>query len=872
MTPKTTKDNALTPLMRQYNAIKEKHPDKILFFRMGDFYEMFGEDAIKAAPILGIALTTRSHGNAEKVPLAGVPYHSADKYLSKLISAGEKVVVVEQVEDPKRAQGIVKRDVVEILTPGTATIDNPEWAHKTNYLTAVYPNNKTKMGLAVLDLSTGFFTVDEDNIDKIAERLKVLEPSEIIYPSGYGKGEITKILDIIDRTEHLTEFGDWNFDYKTAQRDLNQHFGTTTLEGFGLQGKRLAIAAAGAVFRYLKENHHKRISHINKISQIADDEHIILDYNTVRNLELVKNIVSSTEENTLFSVINKCHTAAGARRLKNALLRPFRSKAKIELRQAAISELITNRQLAANIRLQTKNLPDLEKLTGRLGIGKLNPRQMRSIKDALVITKEIKRILKKEAFSPHLTNIANYIQDGDEIIIKLNQALEDELPLVNNKGGIIKKGYSKELDDLNDSIRDARKYIASLQAKERERTGINTLKVGFNKVFGYYIEITKTNIKSKTVPDNYIRKQTLVNAERYITPELKEKEELILNAEEKIFKLEDTLFQQLVEFLNNYIYDLKNCAELLAEIDLVAGLAELAGQNNYCRPEIYTDTRLVITNGRHPVIESVLPVGSFVANDVYFEPQKDLIHILTGPNMSGKSTYLRQIGLIVILAQIGSFVPADKAEIGLVDRVFTRVGALDNLARGQSTFLVEMVETANILHNATEQSLVLLDEVGRGTSTFDGLSLAWAAVEHINDVTKARTIFATHYHELTGMADIYEKVHNFQVAVKKWEDKVIFLHQIIPGGCDDSYGIEVAKLAGIPRMVINRGRQILRLLESGKFNQSELGKGLYREKIQPTFFDPQPSKIEETIKNIDVDSLTPIDALNLLHQLKKELE
>jgi len=866
---KSDKDGlSFTPLMRQYNAIKEKHPDKILFFRMGDFYEMFGDDAVKAAPILGIALTSRSHGATERIPLAGVPYHSVDKYLAKLLAHGEKVVVVEQVEDPKTAKGIVKREIVEILTPGTATIETPDTDHSSVWLAAICERKNRSMGLAALDLSTGSFLVDEGPTDEIIERLKVLEPSEILYPAEQDKEAIAQTLSFANDRVQITPFEEWNFDFKTAERDLNEHFGTSTLDGFGVTGNRLAVAAAGAVFRYLRENHRDRLAHINKLTRFDKEGFMTLDYSTVRNLELLKNIATGAEQHSLFSVINLCHTTAGARRLQNALLRPFKTKAKIEIRQSGVAELVKNRELAFKIRQETKKLPDLEKLAGRLGIGKLNPRQMASIKDALIIARKVRGVLK-DAYSPHLSRLAGALPNCEEIITKLDDALTEEPPLTTNKGAIFKQGYSKELDGLNDSIRDARLYIGSLQQIERKRTGINSLKVGFNKVFGYYIEVTKANLKS--VPSGYIRKQTLVNAERFITPELKEKEELILTAEEKIFKLEEVLYRELLEYLGIYIGDIMNTADLLAEVDLVSSLAELAVQNGYNRPEIYEDTRLVIINGRHPVIETVLPPGSFVANDVNFSSDEGGIHILTGPNMSGKSTYLRQIGLIVILAQIGSFVPADKAEIGLVDRVFTRVGAVDNLARGQSTFLVEMVETANILHNATERSLVLLDEVGRGTSTFDGLSVAWAVVEQINEAIKSRTIFATHYHELTGMAELYERVHNFQVAVKKWEDKVIFLHQIIPGGCDDSYGIEVAKLAGVPRQTINRAKQILRLLESGKFTQSELGKGIYKQKVQPSLFETKPSEVEEIIKAADPDNMTPMEALNLLRQLKESL-
>ncbi len=862
------KSSALTPLMRQYYAVKEKHPDKILFFRMGDFYEMFGDDAIKAAPILGIALTSRSHGAAESIPLAGVPYHAADKYLSKLLSSGQKVVVVEQVEDPKTAKGIVKREIVEILTPGTATFDTEGLRRRPLCLVAVCENKRGVLGMAALDMTTGAFTIYEGPSDDTVERLKVLDPSEVIYPADMEREDVQQKLGLSNGVSGLTEFGEWNFDFKSAERDLNQHFGTATLEGFGITDQRLAVSAAGAILRYLRENHREHLSHIDKISGLDDDERMALDFSTVRNLELVENIARATEENSLLSVIDRCQTSGGTRRLRNSLLRPFKTKSKIDLRSGAVTELVRNREMAFQIRRHTKLLTDLEMLAGRLGLGKLNPRQMKSIKEGLLIARSVRDLVGK-AESAHLGTLANAIPECDEIVSRIGNALSDDPPTTTNKGDIFRPGYSSELDNLNDSIRDARQYIAGLQAKERERTGISNLRVSFNKVFGYYIEVTKSNLDS--VPDDYIRKQTLVNAERYITPELKEKEELILNAEEKIFRFEQELYEQLTAYLNGYISTIKLTGDILAEVDLVSGLAELAVENGYCRPEIFEDTRLNIVNGRHPVIETVLPPGSFVANDVTLS-DASLVQILTGPNMSGKSTYLRQIGLIVILAQIGSYVPADSAEVGLVDRVFTRVGALDNLARGQSTFLVEMIETANILHNATGRSLVLLDEVGRGTSTFDGLSVAWAVVEHINEVTKSRTVFATHYHELTGMAEIYEKVHNYQVAVKKWENKVIFLHQIIPGGCDDSYGIEVAKLAGLPKSALSRARQILKLLESGKFTQSELGRGIYKQKVQPTLFDSKPSPVEDKIRGLDLDQMPPIDALNLLRQLKDDME
>lgn len=867
----SNKSPKITPLMRQYNEIKEQHPDKILFFRMGDFYEMFGDDAVKAAPILDIALTSRSHGTEERIPLAGVPYHSADKYLARLLGAGEKVVIVEQTEDPKAAKGLVKRGIVEILTAGTAAVDTGNENQQPVWLAAVCERRKPQtLGLAALDLSTGSFVVDEGAVEDILERLKVLAPKEILYPMVSNDDKsFVKQHGLTNNETQLTGFEEWNFDFRTANRELNEQFGTSTLDGFGVGNSRIAITSAGAVLRYLKENHRDQLHHINRLTKFDNDEHMILDYSTVRNLELVTNISNASEQNTLFSVINHCKTGAGARRLRSALLRPFRSRTRIERRLSGVAELVKNRELAHTIREQTEKLPDLEKLSGRLGIGKLSPRQAAAIKDGLVVCRRLKEILT-ESHSPHLLGIGDALPDCNDIINRVREALVEEPPLVTTKGYIIKRGFSRELDNLNDSIREARQYIGSLAKTEREHTGITTLKVGFNKVFGYYIEVTKANIDS--VPEDYIRKQTLVNAERYITPELKEKEALILTAEEKIFKLEEELYSQLVEFLSSRIADVISTADLAAEIDLVSGLAEVAVENGYCRPGIFEDTRLIIEEGRHPVIEDVLPTGSFVANDVTLSSEKDRIQILTGPNMSGKSTFLRQIGLIVILAQIGSFVPAARAEIGLTDRVFTRVGAVDNLARGQSTFLVEMVETANILHNATDRSLVLLDEVGRGTSTFDGLSIAWAVVEYINEHPLSRTVFATHYHELTGMAEIYPEIVNFQVEVKKWENRVIFLHKIVKGGCDDSYGIEVAKLAGLPQKPISRARQILHLLESGKFTRSELGKTIYKKRIQPSLFETKPSEIEEKIKAADLDNMTPVEAFDFLRKLHKELQ
>jgi len=863
---KSSADNALTPLMRQYYNIKSKYPDKILFFRMGDFYEMFGDDAVRAAPILNIALTSRGHVNGEKIPLAGVPHHSADKYLARLLEAGEKVVIVEQTEDPKQAKGVVKREVIEVLTPGTATVEGVVEDTGTLYLAAVSDSSTGNLsGLAVVDLLSGEFFLEEGDTDRVLEKIRILEPQEIICPQLEQSG---LVIDILKKEfkKKLTEYESWNFDYNNAIRELCDFFGVSTLDGFGVGKFHQGLTAAGAIYRYLRENNRNKLDHITRISLSDSDKYMLLDYNSVRNLELIRNLSENTETNSLFHAINRTVTAGGARRLKQNLLKPYKVMKPILYRQMGVKELYNNRDISQDLPVHLKRLPDMERLNGRLGMRKLNPRQLYSIGEGLKIGRDI---IKKIANlnSNIFKDIVSGYPNMDDVISIISSALNDESPVVATKGGIFKTGYSKDLDELKNSIKGAKNYIASLQTTEREKTGITSLKVGFNKVFGYYIEVTKTH--ADKVPQNYIRKQTLVNAERYITEELKQKEELILAAEEKIFTMEENLFIALVEDVANYMEDLTLAANFLSETDLIVALANLASEKMFCCPEIDDSKYLDIVAGRHPVIADILPPGSYIDNDLSLSMEKDLIMILTGPNMSGKSTYLRQIGLIVILAQIGSFVPAESARIGLVDRVFTRVGAIDNLARGQSTFLVEMIETSNILHNASDRSLILLDEVGRGTSTFDGLSIAWAVVEFINEKIKARTIFATHYHELTGMAEIYERIFNCQVSVKRWEDQIIFLHKIIPGGCDDSYGIEVARLAGVPRKTITRSRELLRLLESGKFSQSQLARGIQKTVNQRSLFDSLPSPVEEELKKVNLDKTTPLEALRILNRLKE---
>ncbi|UCD93746.1 MAG: DNA mismatch repair protein MutS [Candidatus Zixiibacteriota bacterium] len=859
---------SMTPLMRQYNKIKAQYPDKILFFRMGDFYEMFGGDAIKAAPILNIALTSRGHLNGERIPLAGVPHHSADKYLARLLAAGEKVVIVEQTEDPRQARGVVKREVIEILTPGTATVEGVVEDTSHLYLASLHPDDSNKAGLSYIDLLTGRFYLDEGNTDAILEKVMVLSPQEILYPQKMDKHPLIDTLQK-DGTKRLTGYEEWNFDHKSADRELCEFFGVSTLDGFGIDRRKRGLAAAGAIYRYLRENNRTKLDHVTRITVAESDRFMILDYNTIRNLELVRNLSEGTEKDSLFHTVNRTSTAGGARRLKENLLRPYKSLKPILYRRQAVKEMYQSRDAALELPNILKRLPDMARLAGRLGMRKINPRQLASVRDGLAAGHEILGKIK-DFHADLFKGIVTAYPDSKDLIELISGALADEPPLVANRGGIFAKGFSRELDELKDSIRGAKKYIASLQAKERQRTGISSLKVGYNKIFGYYVEVTKSHLDK--VPSDYIRKQTLVNAERYVTEELKQKEELIVAAEEKISNLEERLFGELVDRVAGSLENILLIADFLSEIDLVVALGRLAAERSYCCPELDESTEIEIIGGRHPVIESLLPPGSFIANDLTLSVDGKRIMILTGPNMSGKSTYLRQVGLIVILAQIGSFVPAESARIGLADRVFTRVGAIDYLARGQSTFLVEMIETTNILHNATERSLILLDEVGRGTSTFDGLSIAWSVAEYINENIKARTIFATHYHELTGMGAIYERIFNCQVSVRRWEDQIIFLHKIIPGGCDDSYGIEVARLAGVPRKAINRSNELLRLLESGKFSQSKLADGIHKTVNQRSLFDSVPSPVEDELKKIDLNSVTPLEALRILNKLKEMTE
>ncbi len=857
----------LTPLMEQYYRVKKEYPDKIIFFRMGDFYEMFGEDAKKAAPILGIALTARSHGKgAESIPLAGVPYHAAEKYLARLVEAGQKVVICEQTEDPKLAKGLVKREVVEIITPGTVALDGALKNDSNNYIASMWIEGESA-GVAHADLSTGEFNVRELSASELGDYLLNIAPSEILVPEDSEATQ--KLINQCNLTSAATYVEGWKFDRQLSTDRLLEHFKIASLDGFGVEDMTLALVPAGVIISYLSETKMGSLKHIRKMSRSDDSDFMFLDNATLTNLDI---IAASDGVNSLFNHMNMTRTAMGARLLRRWIVSPLRDVTRIKERLDAVSELVEKRSERKTVTDVLSRISDLERIAGRLGSLRASARDIVNLKDSLIACAELKievdglesTLLKSFDIKPNLLK---------EITKLIDSALVDSPPANVSEGGLIRDGYSSELDEMKEAIRSSKDWIASLQNRERERTRIPVLKVGYNRVFGYYIEVTKPHLSK--IPEDYIRKQTLVSAERFITPELKEKEDIVLRAEEKINSLELRLFEDLRERLSDEIALIQYAALFAAVVDVLTSFATTSEKNRWSRPEVNDSTVLEIEAGRHPVLENLLPPGSFVPNDTHVDADKSQIQIITGPNMAGKSTYLRQVGLIVLLAQTGSFVPADSASIGLVDRIFTRVGATDKLTRGQSTFLVEMNETANILNNTSKHSLILLDEVGRGTSTYDGLSIAWSVAEYLHetDGRRARTLFATHYHELTNLAKRLKRVKNFQVAVREWQDEIIFIRKIVPGGCDDSYGIEVARLAGLPREVTDRAKSILGLLESGKFLSANGGKKKIDEKSLFDFKYGNSNRTRDSIfgriKKMEPNGMTPLQALNLLAELKK---
>ena len=867
-------DVKTTPLMEQYLAIKAKYQDMILLYRMGDFYETFYEDAKIISRVLGIALTKRSHGKVADVPLAGFPYHALDAYLPKLIKAGHKVAICEQVEDPKKAKTVVKREVVEVITPGTALSEKILDNRSSNYLAAVYLKDDMA-GISYCDVSTGAFYLSEIPVTEVLNYLQEIAPKEILISSAQ-EADVQQLLGNRLAAIH-TRMDDWIFTYQFAYERLTDHFRTPNLKGFGAEDYPLGIVAAGAILYYIGENYQNRLEHIQRVSVISASDVMILDETTRRNLEITTSLMGDNRQGTLLAILDHTLTPMGSRLLKHWMVHPLIRKEAIDRRLERVSAFYENNALRESVREALEHISDMERLLARISTGRATPRDLIALKQALRYIEPIREALR-EANDPRLRTFLD-MEDVTDVADLIQRAIVDNPPQTLTEGNIIKSGYHAELDELRTISQEGKTVIVELQRREREKTGIPSLKVGYNKVFGYYFEVTKTH--QDKVPDYFIRKQTLTNAERYITPELKEFEEKVLTAEEKMASLEYELFQQVREQIARRGETIQKNARLVAELDVLANFAHVAHKYQYVRPEITADTELHITEGRHPVVERLLPPDQpFVPNDTHLDNENTQIMIITGPNMAGKSTYLRQVGLIVLLAQVGCFVPAASAKIGVVDRIFTRVGASDNLAFGESTFMVEMLETANILNNASPRSLILLDEIGRGTSTFDGLAIAWAVTEYIHNTPaiSAKTLFATHYHELTELATLYPRIKNFKVAVKEYGDQVIFLRKIEPGGMDNSYGIYVAQMAGMPREVVDRAREVLMNLEANELRpnrQSGLARrrrGMQVDPNQLSLFDVlQSSPVEDELKKLDINRLTPLEALIKLNELKSLL-
>ena len=792
--------------MEQYRQIKSQYQDTILLYRMGDFYETFYEDAQLISKLLGIALTRRAHGKSAHVPLAGFPYHALENYLYKLVKAGHRVAICEQVEDPKLARGVVKRNVIEIVTPGTTLSEKLLDNKSNNYLAALLISEE-KAGMAFSDVSTGEFYICEVEPAGIINHLISFAPKEILI----CKIQKEKIADLLGRqiAAVLTPRDDWIFDHNYASELIRKKYSTHSLKGFGLEQLKEGVIAAGALLNYLQENSKSNLEHLHRPRVLNLTEYMILDESTRRNLEIYNPLREDIGGNTLLAVLDKTQTSMGGRLLKRWFIQPLRQVDTINKRLSLVEEILKNKPVLPSLQKLLGEISDLERLVGKISAGRANARDLISLKDSLQIIPLIAAQVNESGSDLLQTHFAG-LQGVPPLITLISKSIQDNPPLTITEGDIIRTGFNADLDELQAVAHSGKNWIAGLQAEERKRTGINNLKINYNKVFGYYIEVTQSNLSK--IPTDYIRKQTLVNAERFITPDLKEKEEKILGAEEKIKQLEYDLFQQIREEVLKYTVEIQGNSSLLAFLDCTCSLAQAAVENRYVRP-VVTDERIMqIKNSRHPVVEKFLHPGEeFIPNNIYLNPEEEQIWIITGPNMAGKSTFLRQVGLIVFMAQIGSYVPADEARIGVVDRIFTRVGASDNLASGESTFLIEMNETANILNNASASSLILLDEIGRGTSTFDGLAIAWAVAEYLHNEKnlRAKTLFATHYHELTELARLYPRIKNYNITVEEWGNQILFLRKIVPGGTDHSYGIHVAQMAGIPMTVIERSREIL---------------------------------------------------------------
>ncbi|MEH6704297.1 MULTISPECIES: DNA mismatch repair protein MutS [Galbibacter] len=852
--------------MGQYNTIKAKYPDALLLFRVGDFYETFGEDAVVTAKILGIVLTHRNNGG-DRTELAGFPHHSLNTYLPKLVKAGKRVAICDQLEDPKQTKTIVKRGVTELVTPGVALNDDILNAKSNNFLSAIYFGKKM-LGIAFLDVSTGEFLTAEGDEEYIAKLLQNFSPSEVLI----SKKHKTEFLSSFGKEFHTFFMEDWIFQEDYTQETLNNHFQTKSLKGFGIDHLQHGSIAAGVALHYLSETQHNKLQHITTISRIAEEEYVWMDRFTIRNLELYQ--APTANSVTLLDVIDKTISPMGGRLLKRWLALPLKSIDKIRQRHQIVQYLSENDEIINGFKTQIKQISDLERLISKVATGKINPREVVLLKNSLNAIVPIKKEAAKSN-NDALKVIGDRLNACDVLRERIEQTLHEEAPVNINKGNAIATGFSEELDELRKLAFSGKDYLDSMLEREMKRTGISSLKIASNNVFGYYIEVRNTH-KDK-VPEEWIRKQTLVNAERYITEELKEYEAKILGAEEKIAILEQQIFTQLVTWMHSYIQSVQTNAILIAQLDCLCGFVQLAKENNYVLPEMDDSYDLEIEEGRHPVIEKQLPLGeAYITNNVILNRDEQQIIMITGPNMSGKSAILRQTALIVLLAQMGSFVPAEKARIGIVDKIFTRVGASDNISLGESTFMVEMNETASILNNLSERSLILLDEIGRGTSTYDGISIAWAIAEYIHEHPgKAKTLFATHYHELNEMTETFSRIKNYNVSVKELKDNVLFLRKLIPGGSEHSFGIHVAKMAGMPQQVIHRANKILKKLEKSHSSE-ELTDNLKasQNEMQLSFFnldDPLLQNIKEEILHTDIDTLTPVEALMKLNEIKRML-
>lgn len=848
--------------MTQYNTIKAKYPDALLLFRVGDFYETFGQDAVKTSQILGIVLTKRANGEGH-IELAGFPHHSVDSYLPKLVRAGMRVAICDQLEDPKMVKGIVKRGVTELVTPGVTFNDQVLNSKKNNFLLSLH-KEKEKYGIAMVDVSTGEFLVSEGNLEKLLHIINTFDPSEIVFQRSVQLPEQLK-------NKSAFKLEDWAFQYNFAYEKLTSHFKTNSLKGFGVENLPLAITAAGAIFAYLVEDtHHNLLAHITKLQVIPQEDYLMMDNFTLRNLEIV--YPSNPQGKSLLDIIDKTSTPMGGRLLRRRIILPLKSVDEIMRRLSLIDFLNENDQLKYEICQLLKSISDLDRLMGKLAAEKISPKELGYLRQSLMNIHQIKALLH-----PHADVLAwlEPLFDMEELIKFLQNHLNEELPVNLSKGNIIKEGISEELDRLRNLQSKGRGFLDEMCQREIERTGISSLKIDFNNVFGYYIEVR--NAHKDKVPSDWLRKQTLVNAERYITEELKEYESQILGAEEKISVLENELYRNICSETMVYMDQIQGNSNIIAQLDVATGLSELAVSESYTKPVLNQGYAIDLKEARHPIIENALPLGEkYIPNDIFLDKDSQQIIMVTGPNMAGKSAILRQTAIVCLLAQIGSFVPAKHAEIGILDKIFTRVGATDNISAGESTFMVEMNEAANILNNISERSLILLDEIGRGTSTYDGVSIAWAIAEYLHQhPTQAKTLFATHYHELNEMTVNFERVKNFHVSIQENKGNIIFLRKLIPGGSEHSFGIHVAKLAGMPSKVVNRANEILKTLEASRTQTTSTSESIKRvteENMQLSFFqldDPVLENIREELTKIDINTLTPIEALMKLNSIKK---